>query len=109
MTAQYVDATQPRTPHELRGIEEKPVMRIDIRRVLNGVVLRVEPEQEGEEPGQCVYQETEPDEIDAFAEFLRTVLDYYGPTTSRHSPKRIHVVVEPGDKYEPPDEGERTR
>jgi hypothetical protein len=83
MMAQYVDATQPRTPHDLRGIEEKP--------------------------GQCVYQETEPDEIDAFAEFLRTVLDYYGPTTSRHSPKRIHVVVEPGDKYEPPDEGERTR
>lgn len=35
-------------------------------------------------------------------EVLRHLLDHYGPSTSRYSPKRIYVLVEPGDKYEPP-------
>jgi hypothetical protein len=30
----------------------------------------------------------------------------YGPATSRYSAKRIHIVVEPGDKYEAPEHKE---
>ena len=77
-------------------------MKIEIRQVRNGAVLRVEPEQPGDEAEEFVYQETDSAEIDAFADFLRVLLDHCGPQTSRYSPKRIHIVVEPGDKYEPP-------
>ena len=84
-------------------------MRVEIRRVRNGVLLRVEPVEAGEEAEEYVYQETELGEIEAFAEFLRLLLDEYGPTTSRYSPKRIHVIVEPGDKYESaPEAGDTT-
>ncbi len=79
-----------------------PLVKIEIRRLRNGAVLRVEPEQPGDEAEEYVYQETDSAEIEAFADFLRLLLDHYGPTTSRYSPKRIHIVVEPGDKYEPP-------
>jgi hypothetical protein len=76
-------------------------MKFEIRRVQNGVVLRVEPD--GEEPGEeIVYQEQEDGEVEAFADFLRHLVEHYGPTTSRYSPKRISIQVEPGDKYEPP-------
>jgi hypothetical protein len=75
-------------------------MKFEIRRVRNGAVLRVEPGDNGpdEEVG-C--QEREDDEIEAFAEFLRELLERYGPTTNRYSPKRIKILVEPGDKYDP--------
>ena len=76
-------------------------MKFEIRRVRNGAVLRVEAD-DAEEGGDVVYQETEQDEIEAFADFLRHLLDHYGPTTSRYSPKRIRILVEPGDKYQPP-------
>jgi len=76
-------------------------MKFEIRRVRNGAVLRVEAD-DAEEGGEVVYQETELDEIEAFADFLRHLLDHFGPTTSRYSPKRIRILVEPGDKYLPP-------
>lgn len=76
-------------------------MKMEIRHVRNGAVLRVEPEQPGDEVEEFVYQESESADIDAFADFLQLLLDHYGPTTSRYSPKRILVIVEPGDKYEP--------
>jgi hypothetical protein len=44
----------------------------------------------------------EDDEIEAFAGVLRHLPDGYGPVTSRFFPKRINIVVEPGDKYEAP-------
>ncbi len=78
-------------------------MKCEIRHAGNGVILRVE--SEGNEPAEeIVYQESEGAEIEAFADFLRTLNDHYGPSTSRYSPQRIHVVVEPGDKYEAPKE-----
>jgi hypothetical protein len=76
-------------------------MKFEIRRVQNGAVLRVEPNCPDAEPEEVVYQETETDEIEAFAEFLRYLVDHYGPSTSRYSAKRIYIRVEPGDKYEP--------
>jgi hypothetical protein len=76
-------------------------MKFEIRRVQNGAVLRVEPDYPDASPEGVVYQETETDEVETFAEFLRYLVDHYGPQTSRYSPKRIHVSVEPGDKFEP--------
>lgn len=76
-------------------------MKFEIRRVQNGAVLRIESEDEdsGEE---IVYQEQEDAETEAFADFLRHLVEHYGPTTSRYSPKRISIRIDPGDKYEPP-------
>jgi hypothetical protein len=74
-------------------------MKFEIRQVRNGAVLRVEA-NDAEGPEEIAYQEREDDEIEAFADFLRVVLDHYGPTTSRYSQKRIRVLVEPGDKCE---------
>jgi len=76
-------------------------MKFEIRRVLNGAVLRVESEGDGSEE-EIVYQEQDDDEIEAFADFLRHLVEHYGPTTSRYSPKRISIRIDPGDKYEPP-------
>lgn len=76
-------------------------MKFKIRHVTNGAILRVETDAPDAEVDEVVYQEREDDEIEAFADFLRHLLDHYGPTTSRYSAKRINVVVEPGDKYEP--------
>jgi hypothetical protein len=76
-------------------------MRFELRCVTNGIVLRVEPDAgDGTEVEEVVYQERDGDEIDAFAEFLWSISENYGPFTSRYSPKRIRIVVEPGDKYE---------
>lgn len=77
-------------------------MKFEIRRVRNGALLRVEPETPDEEAGEIAYQETETDEIEAFADFLRLLVEHYGPSTNRYSPRRIRVVIEPGDKFEPP-------
>lgn len=75
-------------------------MRFQLRHVTNGTVLRIEPDAgDGTEVEEIVYQERDGDEIEAFADFLWTVTEHYGPTTSRSSPKRIRISVEPGDKY----------
>ena len=76
-------------------------MKFEIRGANNGVILRIDID--GEEAQEIVYQEREGGEIEAFADFLRTIVDDFGPTTSRYSPKRIYIRVEAGDKYEPPD------
>ncbi len=76
-------------------------MKFEIRYASNGVILRVEPGDE-EPAEEIVYQEKEDGEIAAFAEFLDLVLMHYGPQTSRYSPKRIRIRIEPGDKYKDP-------
>lgn len=73
-------------------------MKFEIRKTMNGTVLRVEADDEGA-VDEVVYQEREDHEIEAFADFLREVLEHFGPVTSRYSKKRIFVVVRPGDKY----------
>jgi len=79
-------------------------MKIEIRNALNGVVLNIDRESLEQHAEEIVYQTTDdPDaEVEAFADFLRFLLEEYGPVSSRYSPKRIHVIVEPGDKYESP-------
>ena len=79
-------------------------MNIEIRNALNGVVLKIDREGLEQHAEEIVYQTTDdPDaEVEAFADFLRFLLEEYGPVSSRYSPKRIQVIVEPGDKYESP-------
>ncbi len=84
------------------GERKETAVKFEIHHAANGVILRIEDDAPDAAAEDVVYQEREDDEIEAFAEFLRHLLDHYGPATSRYSPKRIHVVVEPGDKYEPP-------
>lgn len=75
-------------------------MKFEIRRVKNGVVLTVHHEADDGEPEEIVYQETDGNEIEAFADFLNLLNDHYGPSTSRYSPARIHITIEPGDKWQ---------
>ena len=78
-----------------------PIMRIEIRHATNGWILKAEvPSSEGVEVNEVVWQEKHEDEVECFADFLRTLDEEFGPSTSRYSPKRIVVRVEPGDKCE---------
>lgn len=60
---------------------------------LNGLILECAD-------GDILFQRGEEyeDDIEAFADFLRTINDHYGPTTGRYSKKRIYVTIAPGDK-----------
>ena len=75
-------------------------LHCEIRRARNGWILKVERPASGDgEPDEIVHEEKYEDEVECFADFLRSLNDEIGPSTSRHSPKRIYVQVEPGDKY----------
>jgi hypothetical protein len=74
-------------------------MKFEIRSTKNGAVLRVEHDYPEGEIEEICYQETDGGEIEAFADFLRLLDEHYGPSTSRYSPKRIYISVEPGDKH----------
>jgi hypothetical protein len=74
-------------------------MKFEIRRTKNGAILRVEHDNPEGETEEICYQETEHADIEAFADFLRFLDEHYGPTTGRYSPKRIYIVVKPGDKH----------
>jgi hypothetical protein len=78
-----------------------PVMRFEIRNAQNGWILEVEtPPSEGGEANEVVCQERHEDAVECFADFLRVLNEEFGPSTSRYSPKRIFIRVEPGDKHE---------
>jgi hypothetical protein len=77
-------------------------LKFEIRVVQNGAILRVEMDDSDSPAEEVVYQQMERDEIEAFAEFLGYLVDHYGPRTSRYSPQRIYIRVEPGDKYVAP-------
>jgi hypothetical protein len=75
-------------------------MKFEIRRTKNGALLRVEYDHPEDETEEICYQEAEDNEVEAFADFLRILNEYYGPSTSRYSAKRIYILVKPGDKHE---------
>jgi hypothetical protein len=78
-----------------------PVMRFEIRPARNGWILKVEESQsKGGEAAEVVYEEKYDDEVECFADFLRTLEEEFGPSTNRYSPKRIYIRIEPGDKFE---------
>ena len=78
-----------------------PLMRFEIRRAKNGWILKAEqPSSEANTVDEVVCQEEYgDDDIECFADFLRVINEEFGPSTSRYSPKRIYVRVEPGDNY----------
>ncbi len=69
--------------------------KFTMKSALNGYIL-------SSDDGEILYQTTDDDkdEIERFCEFLYAVKEHYGPSTSRYSPKRIYINIEPGDKYE---------
>ena len=75
-------------------------MKFEIRNVKNGLVVAVWLTEDENKKEEIVFQEefAEEDSVEAFATFLRCLNEHYGPSTSRHSPKRIYVLVRPGDK-----------
>lgn len=75
-------------------------MKFAICRTKNCTLLRVEHDYREDETEEICYQETEDNEVEAFADFLRFLDEHYGPSISRHSPKRIYILVKPGDKHE---------
>ena len=75
-------------------------MKFEFLHVQTGAALRVEPNHPDAETEEVVFQENETGEVEAFADFPRYLVDHYGRQTSRYSPKRIFVSVEPVDKYE---------
>jgi hypothetical protein len=72
-----------------------------LHRAENGLILKIDhPNFDVDEPSEMVYQEEYENEVECFADFLREIEEEFGPSTSRHSPKRIYIRVEPGDKFE---------
>ena len=68
-------------------------MEFKLQRAKNGIILEMEDEK-------VVFQDTEQNEHEMFADFLRYLSDNYGPSDSRYSPARIYIRVAPGDKHE---------
>ena len=75
------------------------ILKFEVRRARNGLVLNVEGPHDEEGLNEIVYQERYEDEVEGFADFLRYLNEEFGPLTSRYDPKRIHIRIEPGDKF----------
>ena len=79
---------------------------IKIEIVENGWLITDETDPDG--PRKLVFQRDDDVAInpsqqtmEAFVELLWRVTDLIGPTTSRYSPHRLKISLEPGDKYDP--------
>lgn len=87
-------------------------MKFELRTATNGAILRIETDDEPPALQEIVYQCPDADdegaEVEAFADFLRQIVECCGPQMSRYSRKRIYIRVEPGDKWEEPVEDEET-
>jgi hypothetical protein len=72
------------------------IIKFKMKPAKNGWVLE-------SKDGTIVYQDihdNEDEDVERFADFLRAINYEFGPSTNRYSPKRIMVIVEPGDKYD---------
>ena len=73
-----------------------------IDRVLNGWTCTLVDEGEDEAETQTVVGlDNDECEVSNFINFLRSINEHFGPTTSRYSKKRIRIRDIPGDRYEP--------
>lgn len=73
---------------------------IVLEQARNGWILRDKQDQELEHVYVFSEGGTEKESIESFARLLWLVTDLCAPTTSRYSPHRIKITIEPGDKYE---------
>ena len=69
-------------------------MKFEIKSATNGLILKCM-----DDDNEYVVQQECEDEHEAFADFLRTLTDAYGPIDGRYEAKRIHVIIRPGDKH----------
>ena len=78
-------------------------LTIAFRRAENGSIVDVVSGENVGDVQTFVHQDGDfpGDDVEAFADLLRLIEEQWGPTTSRYSPKRIVIRVEPGDKYDP--------
>jgi hypothetical protein len=75
-------------------------MKFEIKRSENGIILTAD------NGDSYCYQESYggDEDHDAFADFLRVILDNFGPADDgRHEKKRIYISVRHGDNYVCPD------
>lgn len=79
-------------------------MKLLIETVSNGFILTVKDD----DSHKLVFSQfngTEESQIQTMVELLYSINDLIGPMTSRYSKERIRVITEPGDKYEPAQQG----
>ena len=70
-------------------------MKFKINHAKNGIILTNE---DGE---KLVFQDSDNDGFEAWAEFLSTLTDSYGPDDQgRYSEKRVYIIIAPGDRWE---------
>lgn len=80
-------------------------MKLSIEKTDNGYLMEYDSEYADGAPrvSKRVFQENDDDgelaEVNAMACALRTIDELIGPSTSRYSPGRVYVKVEPGDKH----------
>ena len=74
-------------------------MSITIKPARNGWLLVYSEEGEQDQLHVFSHEGEEKEEAEAFQALLYTILDVYGPTSSRYSAHRIYVTVKPGDKH----------
>ena len=68
-------------------------MKAKVEIARNGIILKSDDDT-------IVYQSGyDEDEYERWQEFLVTLTDLYGPPDSRYNPKRIYIIVAPGDKW----------
>ncbi len=77
-------------------------MKFELNNALNGLVLKCIGDEGVEDITTYQQSDVEEQEAERFKDFLVDILEYFGPTTSRYSKHRIHISIEPGDKYEDP-------
>jgi hypothetical protein len=70
-----------------------------IEHTLNGKLFTSFDLEDGKinkESEQKICSVDKEDEYSSFQDFLYSILNAYGPTQSKHNPKRIYISVEPG-------------
>lgn len=70
-------------------------MKCEIKRVKNGWIFTY---QDPENDEIIVGEETD-DEAECFVSFLRTINEYFGPSSSKYSVKRVRILAMPGSDY----------
>ena len=68
-------------------------MKFEIKSATNGIILKCMDD------GEEYVMQVGNNEVETFADFLRTLTDVYGPIDGRHEAQRIHIIVRPGDKH----------
>ena len=75
-------------------------MRVEIVSAMNGYEMTLFGDGDGLERLFVYQSESEETDVESLSDMLRALVDEIGPLTSRYSPKRLYIRVEPGDKYD---------